>query len=795
MKKMILATLLMAIAPTVVHAQESQEPPAPWDGSVSKNLQVDMDYNILIYTPADLAALHDLWGNYKDGDRAYRDNTILLMNDLDMNNINFNGHTIGWDDDHKFGGTFDGQGHIIKNLKIEGNDNNRGLFGKMDNGRVKNLKLVNVDIHAGDGDDCHIGAICGRMYNHSTIEHCAVVGGSVRQYESGNDEFGAICGYMTNDNNTIEYCYSDITVEADAQVGGIVGKIEQGDGHKSGIYHCYFSGKVIHHSDDCYASIAGERYGQPMVNNFYLYRDDGVRGTGYDGGSGDPRGDEIKACTEEELRQPFLFGTTTAEYSYMTDPYIYTYGYPELKIFMRYNVGDSYYTTNVGRMGENVADSIGGHLRIVSNEKTSFTVALEKMSGATANSDVTINETVIPYFNKNKPASIVGLGANVFENLGVVNSVIIPALVDSVAVPQRHQVQNAFVLAEGSSSGAVMDGGLYDKSRQCFLTAPKTFETLTIHQEFADSIADYAFENMGNLKTLYIDTFVEAGTLVDDKENKAPTIDLKGEHIFDGCSADLDVYIKDGTTNQLIYGHKGPEGYGFTNADGWRQFYSDYQDVENHMFSYFPVNRDETGMATLMLGYPVELPEGVKAWWASSISNQTLHVLALNKQIVPALTPVLLTYEGTGPLYLSRYEGDNPGAATDYENNLFKGSVDPGGHTMTSSEMMSNFFTLDKGNDNLMGFYPFHPKDNTLPSYTAWLALNDIPDGKELLISFDECPTGIEEMEDAKAKTDGAWYDLQGRKLDGKPTQPGLYILSSAEGRMQDKNGKKILIK
>ena len=785
MKKMILATLLMAIAPTVVHAQEPQEPPAPWDGSVSKNLQVDMDYNILIYTPADLAALHDLWGNYKDGDRAYRDNTILLMNDLDMNNINFNGHTIGWDDDHKFGGTFDGQGHIIKNLKIEGNDNNRGLFGKIDNGRVKNLKLVNVDIHAGDGDDCHIGAICGRMYNHSTIEHCAVVGGSVRQYESGNDEFGAICGYMTNDNNTIEYCYSDITVEADAQVGGIVGKIEQGDGHKSGIYHCYFSGKVIHHSDDCYASIAGERYGQPMVNNFYLYRDDGVRGTGYDGGSGDPRGDEIKACTEEELRQPFLFGTTTAEYSYMTDPYIYTYGYPELKIFMRYNVGDSYYTTNVGRMGENVADSIGGHLRIVSNEKTSFTVALEKMSGATANSDVTINETVIPYFNKNKPASIVGLGANVFENLGVVNSVIIPALVDSVAVPQRHQVQKAFVLAEGSTSGAVMDGGLYDKTRQCFLTAPKTFETLTIHQEFADSIANYAFENMGNLKTLYVDTFVEAGTLVDDKDNKAPTIDLKGEHVFDGCSADLDVYIKDGTTNQLIYGHQGPKGYGFTNADGWEKFYSNYQDVENHMFSYFPINRDESGMATLVLGYPVELPDGVKAWWANTINNKTLYVRPLGTQLLPALTPVLLTYEGTGPLYLSRYEGGDAGAATDYENNLFKGSVDPSGHKMTSSELMSNFFTLDKGNDNLMGFYQFHPKDNTLPSYTAWLALSDIPGGDELLISFDETPTGINNIQEEPQSNIPSVYTLQGVPVDPSTMRKGgLYIV----------NGKKVIM-
>ena len=763
-------------------AQEPQDPPAPWDGSVSSFLNFDMDDNILIYTPADLAALNALWDDYNDGYKGY---TILLMNDLDMNNINFNGHTIGWDDDHKFGGTFDGQGHIIRNLKIEGNDNNRGLFGKMDNGRVKNLKLVNVDIHAGDGDDCHIGAICGRMYNHSTIEHCAVVGGSVRQYESGNDEFGAICGYMTNNHCTIEYCYSDITVEADSQVGGIVGKIEQGDDHTSGVYHCYFSGKVIHHSDDCYASIAGERYGQPMVNNFYLYRDDGVRGTGYDGGSGDPRGDEIAACTEEQMKQPFLFSIYNEKYTIENDQYVYTLGYPELKVFVRYNAGDSYYVMNVGHKGENTADSIPGYVSVISNEKTPFTVALEKTTAVDANSDVTINEILQPYFDNKKQLNVIALGANAFEDLGVANSVIIPATVDSVALPQRHQVQNAFVIADGSTSGAVKDGGLYSVSRKCFLTAPKTFETLTIHQEFADSIADYAFENMGNLKTLYVDTFVEAGTLVDDKDNKAPTIDLKGDHIFDGCSPNLNVYIKDGTTNQLIYGHQGPKGYGFTNADGWNLFYSDYQDVDNHMFSYFPINRDESGKATLMLGYPVELPEGVKAWWANTISDKTLYVQPLGTQLLPALTPVLLTYEGTGPLYLSRYEGGDSGASTDYENNLFKGSVDPSGHKMTSSELMSNFFTLDKGNDNLMGFYQYHPKDNTLPPYIAWLALSDIPGGNELLISFDGNPTGIETMFDGGGQSPEVWFDLQGRKLNGKPSLPGLYIV----------NGKKIMVR
>ena len=104
---------------------------------------------------------------------------------------------------------------------------------------------------------------------------------------------------------------------------------------------------------------------------------------------------------------------------------------------------------------------------------------------------------------------------------------------------------------------------------------------------------------------------------------------------------------------------------------------------------------------------------------------------------------------------------------------------------MTSSEMMSNFFTLDKGNDNLMGFYPYHPKNNTLPSYTAWLALSDIPGGNELLISFDPAPTGINEViVERLAVSDDAWYDLQGRKLNGKPMQKGLYIC----------NGKAVVI-
>ncbi len=792
MKRILFAAGCWLLATTAIMAQTQ---PEPWDGSISGSFKKE-GKTIFIDCPADLAALNKLWNDYDDGNQGYKGWTIKLRADLDMNNRNFNGYTIGWDDGHKFGGTFDGQGHIIKNLKIEGKDDNRGLFGKMDNGRVKNLKLVNVDIHCGDGDDCHIGAICGRMYNHSTIEHCAVVGGSVRQYESGNDEFGAICGYMTNNNNTIEYCYSDITVEADSQVGGIVGKIEQGDDHTSGIYHCYFSGKVIHHSNNCYASIAGERYGQPMVNNFYLYRDDGVRGTGYDGGSGDPRGDEIAACTEEELKQPLLFRNYNDKYTLASDHYVYPFnGYPELKVFLRYDVGDSFYVTNAGHMGENTADSIPGHVRIVTNDKSPFGVTLEKAGAATANTDFVINDTFTPYFNDKQQLKTVGLGSNVFENLGQVNTVTIPAAVDSVATPQRHLVQNTFILNGNASEGAVKDNVLYSLKTRYLLTAPKTLTTMTIHQELADDIADYAFENMSALKTLYVDTYTPAGTLVDDKDNKAPTMTIHGtkETVFGGCPVDLDVYIKDGTFNQLVYGQQGPKGYGYCNAPIWSQFYPQYQDDDNHIFSYFPVSRNAGHMSTLMLGYPVELPEGVTAWWARSLNNGLITLQRLGTQIVPALTPVLLTYEGSGPLYLSRYEGGDPGAATDYEGNLFKGSVDPGGHSMTSSEMMSNFFTLGRptGDSSYehLGFYPYHPKNSLLPSYVAWIAKSDIPAEAPLLMDFsDDAVTDIANTVNSQWSTVNSLqvFTLQGVRIDPSDMQKGtLYII----------NGKKVIMR
>jgi hypothetical protein len=189
----------------------------------------------------------------------------------------------------------------------------------------------------------------------------------------------------------------------------------------------------------------------------------------------------------------------------------------------------------------------------------------------------------------------------------------------------------------------------------------------------------------------------------------------------------------------------------------------------------------------------VELPEGVTAWWAQTIitqDNDTKKVTLkkLGRQIVPALTPVLLTYGGTEPLYLSRYEGPNPGAATEFENNLFKGSVDPGGHTMTDSEMKSNFLTLGRPKTEQtydhLGFYLYHPTNHILPSYVAWIAVSDVPHNA-LAMEFDESETTSLDLTPTLSQGEGVWYTLDGRKFEGKPTAKGLYIV----------NGRKVVIR
>ena len=431
-----------------------------------------------------------------------------------------------------------------------------------------------------------------------------------------------------------------------------------------------------------------------------------------------------------------------------------------------------------------------GYVKVVDNETSPYKVELVKIVPLNLRTDFTVKGDFNTYFS-DQPLRMDALSANIFQSMGELPTVTLPNTLTSIATPQRHSVQNAFMLNGSVAGCSVQDGVLYDATKSTLITAPKSFTTMTIHQQYGDTIADYAFENMNKLRTLYVDTYVPAGTLVDNSANKAPVMQFEGTHTFSGCSSDLNVYIKDGTSNLLFLGKQGPNLYGYSNADKWKEFYYEYEDKPNHMFCYFPVQRNAGGMSTLMLGYAVELPEDVTAWWARSLSDGNVHLQKLGTQIVPALTPVLLTYEGAGTLYLTRYEGGDAGAATDYEDNLFKGSVDPGGHKMTSSELMSNFFTLgrpagDNSYDHL-GFYQYHPKNNVLPANVAWIAHSDIPTGARFVIDFSDETTMMKDITlQPSLFTEKNVFTLQGIRINPSAMQKGkIYIV----------NGKKYMMK
>jgi hypothetical protein len=67
----------------------------------------------------------------------------------------------------------------------------------------------------------------------------------------------------------------------------------------------------------------------------------------------------------------------------------------------------------------------------------------------------------------------------------------------------------------------------------------------------------------------------------------------------------------------------------------------------------------------------------------------------------------------------------------------------------------------------------------------AWLQVPAAaPSAREIKLVFGNDATGIDNLTNA-AKAEGAWYDLNGRKLQSAPTKKGVYIM----------NGRKVVVK
>ena len=82
-------------------------------------------------------------------------------------------------------------------------------------------------------------------------------------------------------------------------------------------------------------------------------------------------------------------------------------------------------------------------------------------------------------------------------------------------------------------------------------------------------------------------------------------------------------------------------------------------------------------------------------------------------------------------------------------------------------------------------------REGVVPQYRCYVVISHAAAARSMGIVVDGETSGIDNLL-LSDEEDGNWYSLDGRKLDGKPTAKGLYIMIPADGRSK---GKKVMIK
>lgn len=159
-----------------------------------------------------------------------------------------------------FAGTFDGCGHTISGLNVQGSTVNQGLFAAINKATIRNL---NVSGTVSCGTKNYVGGIVGKVQD-GTIENCSFSGSVTGGYTGGiaggiagglnsnnvtisgcvnaadvtGTTAGGIFGYWKN-TAAIRDCYNTGSVTGSAKAGGIVGQLSSGT-----IENCYSIGDI-----------------------------------------------------------------------------------------------------------------------------------------------------------------------------------------------------------------------------------------------------------------------------------------------------------------------------------------------------------------------------------------------------------------------------------------------------------------------------------------------------------------------------------------------------------------------
>ena len=200
-----------------------------WDGNVSNDVQQDANGNYLITSGNDLAWVA---AQVNAGTETFAKKTLILTEDINLNNIAWTPIGVEANTNKSFQGTFDGQNHTISNLNVDVAGRPAGLFGHVIGHGVKPvIKNVKIDGAKVSGA-ASVGTVVGSL-NCATIENCYVNNAEVVAipktraiYEDDGNNAGGLVGYAIGEgatsyvvNNKVE----NSTITAYRDLGGVIG--------------------------------------------------------------------------------------------------------------------------------------------------------------------------------------------------------------------------------------------------------------------------------------------------------------------------------------------------------------------------------------------------------------------------------------------------------------------------------------------------------------------------------------------------------------------------------------------
>ena len=141
---------------------------------------------------------YDAWSKNKQ---------IILKNNISLLNTDFESISV-------FNGSFDGEGHTVSGINVDGSYSPSGLFAMLGkDGVIKNLNVQGSITP--NGDKKSVGGIVGD--NYGTIENCSFAGTIM-----GKSDVGGIAG-INRISGSIKGCSSSGEVIGESRTGGIAG--------------------------------------------------------------------------------------------------------------------------------------------------------------------------------------------------------------------------------------------------------------------------------------------------------------------------------------------------------------------------------------------------------------------------------------------------------------------------------------------------------------------------------------------------------------------------------------------